>query len=305
MKKDPSKSYLIKKALTFALQNLLRNKTMTVATVFVMGIIIFIFNVILGINLIAENAIKDLNKKIDVVVYLKDDTTSEKVLEIMSDIENLEGVEEITHTTKNQALESIKKTHPDLPLAFEKYNLENPLPASLNITTTHPKFHNSINTLLSQEKYLAYFSNIVKNSNDSKTDIISNVSKNLMKLTGFTEQLIFWLIITFVVGGTLIILNALQITIYMRKNEIQIMKLVGASRWFIRLPFLIESIIYAVLAILISYILLALVSNKLNIESINLTQYLGYELIVTIALGAFSSLIAVDKYLSGNEKYND
>ena len=111
---------------------------------------------------------------------------------------------------------------------------------------------------------------------------------------------------TFVLGGVLIILNALQLTIFTRKKEISVMKLVGASRWFIRSPFIIESIIYGILSVAISFLMLYLLAQNISIQETSLWNYytgIDFSLIFLIELGAtillsiFSSIVAIHEYL--------
>lgn len=293
---------LLEKSLRLGLNNIWRNKVLSLATIFVTATILFIFNIILAVNFIATNALTDLNKKIDLTVYLKEDTNYEQAQTIIKDLSNLEGVEKAVYTSKQDALEKIKSTHPNISLTFEKYNLGNPLPASIDISTLHPKYHPIVNEFLQQDKYQIYLGSVVTNNNT----IISNVSKNLLELTNFTQQIIFWLILTFILGGSLIIINALQITIFSRKKEISVMKLVGASNWFIRSPFLIESVIYGTLAVILSFIMLLILSEKIKIAETSLFSYynsikfsiifLG-ELVITILLSIFSALVAIHEYL--------
>jgi len=294
MNNQPSAFYLFQKGLKFSLSNIWRNKVLSIATIFVIAIIIFIFNIILSINFIAKDAISDLNKKVDLVIYLKDSTDLPQAQNLMQTIQKIEGVDNVIYTSKQQALEQLKKTHPDLSMSFEKYNLGNPLPASFNITTIDPVFQQPIIGFLSQQPYAAYLSNVTSN-NDS--NIIASVSKNLLQVSTFTKQIIFWLIMTFVIGGALIILNALQMTILMRKQEISIMKLVGASHWFIRLPFIIEAIIYGFLAVTVSFFMLIVLSSNLQLAYTNIQNYFFMELIFTIILSVSSSQIALHEHL--------
>lgn len=293
MNNKPSGFYLLKKGLKFSLSNIWRNKVLSLATIFVIAIIIFIFNIILSINFIAKDALLDLNKKVDLVIYLKDTTGEQQIKTLTDTITTLEGVANVTYTSKKQAMDQLKKTHPELSSSFVKYNLGNPLPASLNITTTDPKYHSAITNFLSKHPYTAYLSNIT--ANDS--DIINSVAKNLLEVSNFTRQIIFWLIITFVIGGALIILNALQITIFMRRQEISVMKLVGASHRFVRLPFIIEAAIYGILAVLLSFLMLFILSKNLQISYPNIGNYMLIELLITVILSIFSSMIAVHEHL--------
>lgn len=299
MKSKSSTSNLIRKGILLSLSNIWRNKFLSLATIFVIGTIIFIFNVILAVNFIAKEAISDLNKKVDVVVYLKESTTFTESQNIIKDLQTQEGVVNVAYTSKEDALSQLKITHPDISLAFEKYDLGNPLPASLNITTEHPKYHEEVAEFLNQDKYLSKLSNIVTTGDSATNSIITSVSKNLLSVTNFAQQIIFWLIMIFVIGGVLIILNALQITIFHRKKEIEVMKLVGSSRWFIRFPFLIESIIYAILAVTISFVMLLFLSKSIQITDTSLWNYKIFliEIAATVALSIFSSMAAVHEYL--------
>lgn len=299
MKSKSSTSNLIRKGILLSLNNIWRNKFLSLATIFVIGTIIFIFNVILAVNFIAKEAISDLNKKVDVVVYLKESTTFTESQNIIKDLQTQEGVVNVAYTSKEDALSQLKITHPDISLAFEKYDLGNPLPASLNITTEHPKYHETVAEFLNQDKYLSKLSNVVTTGDSPTNSIITSVSKNLLSVTNFAQQIIFWLIMIFVIGGVLIILNALQITIFHRKKEIEVMKLVGSSRWFIRFPFLIESIIYAILAVTISFIMLLFLSKSIQITDTSLWSYKIFliEIAATVTLSVISSMVAVHEYL--------
>lgn len=290
------------KILKLSLSNIWRNKVLSLATIFVMAIIIFIFNTILAINFISQDTLNSLGEKIDLIVYLKETSTTDDIKTLTDDIKTLEGVINVTYTSKESALTELTNSHPDLTLAFDKYNIENPLPQSINITTSHPSFHKNINEFLQQEKY----SRVLSDINAQDNNIINSVSENLINLTGFAEQILFWLIITFLIGGSLIIINAIQITIFNRKKEIEVMKIVGATRNYIRLPFIIESIIYGLLAILISFGMLFVLSNNLSLQgteiwslfyNLNLYKIFFIELAATMLLTTVSSILAVHDHL--------
>lgn len=301
------KAQVLTKSFSLAFNNLWRNKLLSIATIFVIASIIFIFNIILAINFIAENALSDLNQKVDITVYIKESTSTTKAQEIAEEIAALPGVTEVEFTSKDTALEQLKSSHPDLSIAFEKYNLDNPLPASLSITTEKAEQHSYIASYLNDEKFSSYLSNIISNDDSSTSTIFQEVSNNLIQLTQFTKQIIFWLFFTFILGGTLIILNALQITIFNRKKEISVMKLVGASHGFIRAPFVIEAILYAILATILSFIFLFALSKQVDLNTTSLWGYyseLDYtriiliEMAVAITLSVFSSIIAVSEYIN-------
>lgn len=306
MKNNPSTSKLLERSLIASFKNLWRNRVLTLTTIFVTATIIFIFNIILAVNFIAQDALNDLNKKIDVIVYIKESSEYPQIQKIINDLERIDGIEEVKYTSKEEALAQLKTSHPDISLAFEKYELGNPLPASLNIKTISPEYHVLIGNFLAQDRYQAYLSNVTTDESGEDSAIISSVSKNLVEVNNFTKKVIFWLIITFILGGALIILNALQITIFSRKKEINIMKLVGASHWFIRSPFIIEAVIYGALAVALSFVMLVVLAQNIAIQGTELWNYYTginfltiflIEAFVTISLSISSSVIAIHEYL--------
>lgn len=300
MKNKASSRSLIEKAFKLSLSNIWRNKFLSLATIFVIGTTIFIFNVIFAVNIIAKDALNDLNRKIDIVVYLKESTSFSQSQDITEQLLEIEGVNNVTYKSKEDALNQIKSTHPDISIAFDKYKLGNPLPASLNITTSHPKYHSSVAEFLNRDQFKALLTGVITDDSSTNSSILTSVSENLLKVTDFANQLIFWLIMIFLIGGALIILNAIQITIFSRKKEVNVMKLVGAPYWFIRLPFIIESVLYGIFAVIISIIMLNVLSDNINLFQVELYILYIVELIVTILLSIFSALLAVHEYLRKN-----
>lgn len=303
-----NQSVIVKRAFKLSLLNLCRNRFLSIATVAVIGIILFIFNIILAINFIAESSLQNLSQKVDLTVYLKETTTSGQAEKTIETLKTLDYVVDATYTSKEEALDKIKTTYPSIYDSFTKYDLGNPLPASISIKTKNPSYHTELENYLKGGPLSVYISNVRQgdSSPDQEKSIISSVAKNLQKVTDFSHEIIFWLVMTFVIGGTLIIFNAVQITIFSRRKEVNIMRLVGAPLKLIYLPFVIEGIFYAVFAILLNLLLLSILSHRINIEGLSLYNFsknldLSYltilELSITIILSIGSSLLAVYTYL--------
>ena len=288
---------LLKRAIHLSLSNIVRNKFLSIATVFVMGIILFIFNIILSVNYITESSLQSLSEKIDIVLYLKDNTPGEQTNIIVKELREVEGVTEVNYTSKDSALTKLKTLYPNIYNSFEKYSLKNPLPASISVKTLSPAYHNEIENFLIGSKHSKYISNISRDENQSSKEqgIISSVAKNLEKVTSFSKQIIFWVVLTFVIGGILIILNAIQMAIFTRRKEILIMRLVGARPLFIKLPFIIEAVMYAIGAVILNLIFLLFLSTEIAtfVQNINVTALIIFELILTILIAITSSTIAV------------
>jgi cell division transport system permease protein len=301
------------RGIKLGLVNLWRNKLLTLATVFVMAVMICIFNSILAVNFITREALTNLNQKVDLIYYLKEGTDYNTASLIMSEIKTLPGIKKISYISKDQALQIVAKTYPETASFFDKFNLKNPLPASLSITTENAESHSEINRLLMQSKYRNYLEQNLQNNQQNDQKILASTTENLININNFVKQLIFWIVFTFIIGGALITINAIQLTIFTRRKEIFIMRLVGATPNFIRLPFITEGILYAIFAVIFSFILLFIASLLVGnqnlqflgeLNNLNLFNIFLSELILTTLISLISSLITVEQYLKGNLSYS-
>jgi cell division transport system permease protein len=296
------------RGLNLGFKNFWRNKYLSFATIVVMAVIIFIFNVILAINYIGNQSLRALSERVDLVVELKDDIDFYDVRMLTEAINHIEGVKQVKYTSKEEALEIVGKTHPETASFLKKFDLRNPLPPSLSIVTASPEDHMKIQELLAQPQYKIFTQNLDLKGTSGESLVVSSVTKNLQNISQFVRQIIFWIIFVFIIGGTLITINAIQLTIYSRQQEIHIMKLVGATPSFIRLPFIFEGILYSTLAVILSFIILYLISQGLNLENmgfwslykdIDAWKIFIYELGITTMLAVISSFSAVEQYIKG------
>jgi len=285
--------------------NIWRNKYLTGATILVMGILIFIFNIILGVNYVTQKALNDLTRKVDIVVYLKDDAQYYTVQQMIKELKDLDGIVDVTYTSKTDALKIVSKTKPKTAEFLNKYGINNPLPASLNITTERPELHIMVQQFLNQEKYRHILANTTS-SNETQENATKATTDNLIKLSDVTNQIVFWIFIIFIIGSALIISNSILLTIYNRQREIYIMRLVGATHRFIQLPFILEGLFYGVFAMLIATLLLWITSTQINIAQISISSYFAsipiikiflVELGISMLFGVLCSLFAVHFYL--------
>jgi len=292
--------------LKLASTNLWRNKSLSLATIFVVGIMICIFNSILIVNMISRQALSNLNQKVDLILYLQDNISYYDAISLTEQVKQIPGVKNVEYISKNEALKEISKTYPNTTNFLHKFNIQNPLPPSLSITTKKAEtFQNIINAI----KNSPYKNEIViPKSSQSRNEqaILSNTAINLININNFVNQLIFWVIFIFIIGGSLIIISSIQLTIYTRREEIYIMRLVGATPFFIRLPFLIEASFYAIFAVITSFILLAIAGYFLGtsnfqylqtLQNFSLIKFFFQELLITIILSLIGSFVTVDHHL--------
>ncbi len=297
---------VIWRTLKQGLINFWRNGWLSLAATSVLMLSLYTIGVFSVITISADQIIKQVENKIDVSVYFKSDTAEEKILQDQKDLENYQEIKSVEYISKNQALSDFKKNNANEPVILQSLKEigDNPLLASLIIKANNPNQYQSIVDYINRSSFKDDISRI---NYEKNKDIIDNLSKiiNQVKKIGLLEVLIFGLI------TILIIYNTVRIDIYSHRQEIEVMRLVGASNMFIRLPFIFEGIFYGILASLIAtgllFISIKSISfiNNLNIVSQKLLTIFwgnagllfGVQIIAGVSLGIISSWIAMRKYL--------
>ncbi len=302
----PSFWLIFGRGIALGWQNLWRNKMLSLATILVIAIMICIFNSLMAVSWIAQNALMKVNEKIDVVVYLKDDIGLYDALYLKQQIALFPGVKSVDYISKDKALALISQTYPQTADFLLKFNLPNPLPPSLSIVTHQAEDHDKILKMIAGSRLQEFVDQGRFTGQRDDQQILSSTARNLININSFVKQLVFWVVFIFLLGSTLVVINAIQLTVYARKNEIAIMRLVGATPGFIRLPFLVEAFLYAVLAMALSLILLLLVSNTLGVSQLlfeaseqvpHFARVFVAELGITVILNVLCSFFTVQNYL--------
>ena len=290
-------------------RNFMRNAWLSAAATAVMTLTLTIIVISFISNLALTSTIKGVTDKIDVTVYLKTDITQKEVDAFTKSLTSSSNVAGVQYLSKEKALASYQeknKNNPQLLQALAQAG--NVLPASLNIKAINPKKLNDIADVINQPANKALLDPTAPQtySGGRKTTIdrIVNFS-NFFKTGGLILSVIF------VIISTLIIFNTIRMAIFTRRDEIDIMKLVGATKWFIRGPFIVEAILYgviaAVIALMLSYSLLLgagpKLSSYINVDS-TIHLFRTYpvvivlcEMLIGIAIGMISSLLAMTRYL--------
>lgn len=274
---------------------------MSVATSIMMGLILFIFNVVMVLNILTESSIDKLGQKVDLIIYISDEAGTYEVTQILNNLKALPVVKDAEYTNKETALAEFLQSYPEKSDPFTEYGLDNPLPSNIRIVTEQPADQQIVLEYIKNSSYKNYFLDI--ESSKENQEIVNK----LVSLTNFAKKLILGVIVTFVFGSLLIIINAIHLSIFTRKTEIQIMQLVGAKPYMIMTPFIFEGAIYSIIAVLFSTALLFLFlvgSNLTNIvnfnESFNPFILFGLEFLGSLIIGIASSGIALNYYLKRN-----
>jgi len=292
-------------------QNFFRNATLAVAAMAVMIITlsIVLFSVIA--NATFANTVQQITDRIDVSVYLKDSVTVNQREKLTADIKANKNVKSIKYISKDEALEIYKKqnvSNPDLLAAISQ--TDNPLPASLSIKPIDPNKLNELKAFLDSKEAKALQSDDTSYSGDRK-EAIDKISQ----ATKFFREIGFVGVIVFTFVSMLIIFNTIRMSIFNRRDELTIMRLLGASSWYIRGPFVVETVIYGVVSAVVSltlcYILFVVSASNFDASSLGLLDIkfssdyfvhnfwviLVAQISIGVLIGAASSLIATRRYL--------
>ncbi|MBI2451422.1 MAG: ABC transporter permease [Parcubacteria group bacterium] len=287
-------------------QDFSRNIWLTVSAVLIMTLTIFVLGGLLFLSAIGENVLTELQDKIDISVYFATETTESDILKVKKDLEGLNEVKNIEYVSRETALSKFKNRHADNKVILDSLDelSANPLSASLNIKAKFSDQYSKIASYLKSDRFSKIIDKINFYQNQAVIERFNEIMASLRK---------FGLLLTAALASVAILVafNNLQLIIYTKREEIGIMRLVGASNWFIRGPFILLGLFYGVVASVIAsavfYPILSFASPRLSalLPSFNiLSYYLGnfwqiFPIFLGIGtgLGILSGLIAIRRYL--------
>lgn len=286
--------------------NLKRNSYISFGATGTIAITLILFLGLLSLQFLTNHIVTSLQDKVDVSVYFKTDTPEDQMLKAKKDTEALADVERVNYISREQALNDFKTRHAKDQLIQDSLAQldNNPLQASLNIKSKDPTKYPDIVKFLEGSKYKDLIDKINFYENQGVINRIQSISGGARNW-GLAVTLILGLI------AILVTFNTIRLTIYNQRQEIEIMRLVGASNWHIRGPYLAEGGFYglfaAVISLVIFYPVVYFVSGKISVfvPTVDLFGYfvssLGQIVLLTvalgIALGVISSSITISRHL--------
>ena len=208
-----------------------RNIGLSIATIFVMVMVIFLITFLFLFNTASKILTSSIQEKVDISVYFKKEVLPERILEVKSDLAQIPDVKEVEYVSEGQALEKFIERHRDDPLLMESLTEvgENPFLTSLNIKAWQASQYEQVSKFLETSSY----KNLIE-----KVDYYQRkpVIDKIFSITSAVNKIAFFLIVVLGLIAVLVALNTIRIAIYNSKEEIATMRLVGASNWFIRGP---------------------------------------------------------------------
>jgi cell division transport system permease protein len=287
-------------------KNFARNGWLSFAAVSVMVLSLYIMSITVFLGFSGRTALDSVENQLNISVYFAMDVKEERVLAIKDELLQFQEIEQIDFVSRDIALERLLETdgeNEDISKALEEIG-ENPLPHSLVIYATHPNQYVQIDTLLKNSSYAQEIDVINYDRNKATISSLHSLLSALEKI-GLATGIVFLII------SILITFNAIRLTLYSQRREFEIMRLVGASNLYIRLPSLVEGILYGLVASVVTLTFLGLtaqylipISENFLGQGVAMSVVLAYWWVpvvgvpaIGIFLGIVSSWIAISKYL--------
>ncbi|MDD5606142.1 MAG: permease-like cell division protein FtsX [Patescibacteria group bacterium] len=285
-----------------------RNGWLSLVAVFIMSQALLIISIFASINLVIGASINAINERIDVAVFFKETVKEEQALALRTKVMTWEGVNEVVYVSPQEALDKFLNENRNRSAIRDVIPAEeNFLPASLEVKVADPYVIEQVIDRILKSEDAALISETSLQDNQQ-------LIARLRDVGSFIQRTSLILAGVFVVIALLIIFNTIRITIFTRRDEIEIMKLVGATDWYIRWPFIVEGMLYGVIATLLTLLLLYLgylafvrpmvesyVISTVNspIFSWGFLIFLAImQLVIGLGVGGFSSYLATKKHLN-------
>ncbi|MBI4119691.1 MAG: ABC transporter permease [Parcubacteria group bacterium] len=292
--------------LKLGVLNFWRNGWLSAATIAVMILALLVFEGLIIFGVLTKAALASIQDKIDISVYFKTTAPEDEILRVKKSLESLAEVKKVEYVSRDEALEMFRSRHQSdatISEALTELN-ENPLSASLNVKAYDPRQYALIAAYLNNES----LSDLVDKVTYFQNEVVIN---RLTAMIDTVERGGFFLTVFLSLVAGLVVLNTIRLAIYTNREEIGIMRLVGASDRFIRGPYLVEGILYGIISAVVSLLIsapvvrfaspyIATLIPEMDLVSYfvsNLMHLLGYLMLFGVLLATISSSISIRKYL--------
>lgn len=291
-------------------RNFIRSGFTTVASTLVMTITLMVVTTLILLQATLTTSLNNIRDKVDVTVYFVTGAPEKTIFDIRDDLEKLPEVSEVEYTSQDQALAIFREKHSDDYLTIQALDEldENPLGASLNIRAKDPSQYESIikyfdsNTALSRQA-----SDVIYKKDYHQNKLVID---KLTAIIRGAKKLGFLITSVLIVISLLITLNTIRLIIYMSREEIGVMRLVGATNRYIRGPFVVSGTLVGIFSALISILIFwpicawfgSHMTDFLGVDLYayyknNFFQLFIINLLSGVLLGILSSFIAIRRYL--------
>ena len=303
---------LTRRVLIGGWKNFARGGAVSAATVLIMTVTLAIIGSLIFLSALLSYTLTIIKNKVDVSVYFVTTATESQILAVKDQLEKLPQVAQVTYTSADEALTMFRERHANDQLTLQA--LEelggNPLDASLNVRAKDPSQYESVVNFLEASPALSSGgTSIIDRINYAQNkEVIDRLSLAIQA----TRQIGLAIVALFAIASILIAFATIRLAIYTAKDEIAVMRLVGASNAYIQGPFVVTGVITGVVAALLVLLLLIPATwyagvrtegwfGGFNVATYYTTHAPTISLILVgagVILGAIASLFAIRRYLT-------
>jgi cell division transport system permease protein len=295
----------------YGVNNFSRNAWLSIAATAVMTITLLIVFTAVAARTILADSVGELRDKVDMSIYVKTETTQDQADKIVADLRTLSSVRSATYVSADDARAAFVLENRNDTQTLDAVNeANNKFPGTISVKVDDINDTSELRTFVTANPLLKQ--QIDPNREPSFAGERRTSIEAIGRAVGFAERVGIIASLIFVAISSLIIFNTIRMAIFNRKEEIQMMKLIGADKSFIRGPFLVEAIVYGFIAAIIATVLgfVGLYASSATLLSYGIavqptidlaTDYAGIVILGMILIGAMigiiSSLLATHRYL--------
>ncbi len=301
----------LKRVLSNGTKSFWRSGAVSFATVLIMTVTMIIIGVLMFLSALLTYTLDQVQSKVDVSVYFTTNADEGTILNLKDKLTLMSQVADVTYTSRDQALQQFRERHANDQLTLNALDElgANPLGASLAIHAKDPTQYQSIADYINKDSDLS--SGGVSMIDHINYEQNKNVIQRLVSVINATEQAGLVIVIIFAIASTIITLATVRLAIYSARDEIAVMRLVGASNAYIRGPFIVTGVLAGVLSAFLALLIFAPIAWYMgsNMSSwlggFNLFSYYTSHILQLCAvlfgsgifLGGFASYLGIRRYL--------
>lgn len=284
--------------LSETLTNLRRNLLMTIAAISTVAISLLLLGGVQILGMIVNNVTFGWEAKVEISAFLRSNATPGEITDLETDVTEMPEVEAVTFVSKEEAFEEFKQRYASQPEFYENITADD-LPASLRIKLTDADYTDAVASRIRGAPAI------------DEVRFGGEFVKRLLQVNSVLRTITFGMSLILLIAAAALIANTIRLAIYSRREEIGIMKLVGATNWFIRIPFMLEGVFAALVgalaaaAIVVAAHLLVfsrigevpLFEQAFNFSSGEILTVLGLLGAVGILIGLVGSGMALRRFL--------
>lgn len=295
------------RVIIFATKDMWRNMSLSFMTVIILVLMLLSLNAMLIVRALTDQAVISIKDQIDVSIYFDPEATDEQIQEIQTYVDAFPEVVEIIYQDKESVLEEFKVLHAedaDILASLDELG-ENPLGATMIVKTREPQHYEKIITSLAVPEY----DHIIEAKTFADTQ---RAIERISVITLQVQRAVLILSALFTAIAFFVIFNTIRVAIYTQRREIGIKKLVGATDFFVRGPYIVEAIFFSLIALVVTGVIIFGLSGLIDpyIEVVlgtpefltkyytsNILLVAGGEFIGVLLLTIITSGLAMRRYL--------